>query len=171
MMFCWMCKKTDLPNQLKGKVSVMFTEAVNAALNHHWTHNRIKAVVCIQPHYVVFIFWIHFCTEEKIKFQFQRGHRTVSRGHAPAVWSVVVVVDGLFALWPTLLYMSLLSDCAWSGGIGMYWICIYRGTMCLYYRLTMICIWMSQMYHIAPPPPPSVLHWVLWMTTSHYCDR
>lgn len=94
---------------------------------------------------------------------------TVSRGRIHTVWSVVLVVDNLFMLWLNLLYMSLLSDCAWSSGAEMYWICKYGGIMCLYYRLTLICIWMSQMYHIALPSP--FLHWVLWITASHYCDR
>lgn len=96
-------------------------------------------------------------------------HVTVSHGRILTVWSVVLVGDYLFLLWPNLLYMSLLCDCAWSGGAEMYWICKYGGIMCLYYRLTLICIWMSQMYHIALLSP--FLHWVLWITASHYCDR
>ena len=69
---------------------------------------------------------------------------------------------------PTFLYMSLLLDCACSGGIGMYWICKYRGTLCLYYRLTKICIWMSQqLYHITLLLLLLLLslRWVLWITT------
>lgn len=76
-----------------------------------------------------------------------------------------LLVEDLSVPGPLFLYMSLLLDCACYGGIGMYWICKYRGTLCLYYRLTKICKWMSQqLYPISLPPASSCIF------SAEYCE-